>query len=211
MAVARHLVGHIFRCPKYLEFPIDRLRPLPVLELDGPQPMAQPLVQFSPDPGRLRQPEVRLPTQQVGPQFLHHLRHAARTRAACELPNADLEVVQCLISHCTFDFFALGHPQLIAQKLAPKGAGHRTLGFVDLKLQAAIQLPEQCHHPLARLSATHIDVAVIGVARKAVASRLQRLVHLVEQHVGKQGAQYAAYDLAYFSLQRLNWSNSRRR
>lgn len=31
-----------------------------------------------------------------------------------------------------------------------------------------LQFPEQRHHPLARLHAAHVDVAVIGVARKAV-------------------------------------------
>ena len=31
---------------------------------------------------------------------------------------------------------ALGHPQLVAQELAPQGAGHRALGLVDLQLAA---------------------------------------------------------------------------
>ena len=36
VAVARHLFGHIFRSPQCLELAINRLWPLPMLELDGP-------------------------------------------------------------------------------------------------------------------------------------------------------------------------------
>lgn len=63
----RHLPGHVLPRSQCLQFPIDRLGPLPVLELDGSEPMTQPLVQLAPDPGRLCHPEVGLPAQQVGP------------------------------------------------------------------------------------------------------------------------------------------------
>jgi hypothetical protein len=75
------------------------------------------------------------------------------------LPNAGLEVRQCLV-------------------------GHRALSFVDLKPEVTVELPEPRHHPLPSSDTAHIDVAVIGVAREAVPARLQRLVHIVEQHVG---------------------------
>jgi hypothetical protein len=42
VAVARHLVRHIIRCPQRLEFPVDRPWPFPVFELNRPQTMAQP-------------------------------------------------------------------------------------------------------------------------------------------------------------------------
>jgi hypothetical protein len=71
---------------------------------------------------------------------------------------------------------------------------------VDLKLQIAVQPPEQGHHSLACLDAAHVDVAVVGVARKAVPPRLQHPVHLVKQHVGQQRAQRPALRCAQMSL-----------
>jgi hypothetical protein len=50
------------------------------------------------------------------------------------------------------------------------------------------------------LEAAHVDVAVVGVAREAVAPRLQRLVHLVKQHVGQQRAQRPALRRAQMTL-----------
>ena len=66
--------------------------------------------------------------------------HAATSRATRELPNAGLEVAKGLLRHFTLHFPPLGHPQRVPQKLAPEGAGHRALGFIDLKLQAGVQL-----------------------------------------------------------------------
>jgi hypothetical protein len=57
-------------------------------------------------------------------------------RVSCRMRA--LKLSSALLGHCTFDFApALGHPQRVAQELAPQGAAHRALGFVDLKLQAA--------------------------------------------------------------------------
>ena len=35
MAVPRHLFGHIFRCPQCLEFPVDRVASVKVVEFPG--------------------------------------------------------------------------------------------------------------------------------------------------------------------------------
>jgi hypothetical protein len=91
--------------------------------------------------------------QPLGPQFLRHLLHATSAHANCELPDSGLEAVQRLLGHCTFNLLALARPQRVAQEFASEGAAHRTLGFVDLKLEPGVQLPEQRHHPLTCLSA----------------------------------------------------------
>lgn len=92
------------------QFTVHGRTAFPLSELDGPQPVAQPFAQLAPNFGCLRQPEVRLPSQQIGPQPLHHLLHATAARAACELPDPDLEVAQSFVGHRAFHFSAFGHP-----------------------------------------------------------------------------------------------------
>ena len=65
----------------------------------------------------------------------------------------------------------------IAQEPASEDAGHCAFGCVDPKLQIRGQPAQLDHRPLASLLAGHIDVVVVGVAREAVAPRLQRLAH----------------------------------
>jgi len=50
-----------------------------VLKLDRSKPVPKPFIQTAPDAWRLRQPEVRFPTQQKRPQTLDDPTHAAPT------------------------------------------------------------------------------------------------------------------------------------
>src|SRR5690606_37394618 len=77
--------------PKGAQLPEHRLASLPLRELDGPQPVAYPFVQRSPEALGLRQPEVALPPQQVSSQPFHHLLHAASTRATRQGSDTLLE------------------------------------------------------------------------------------------------------------------------
>src|SRR5438034_9687204 len=74
---AHHLSRNVTLGSQRQQFPVHGRTALPLLELDGAQPMTQPLVELSPDPWGLRQPEVRLPSPNVGPQMIHHILHTA--------------------------------------------------------------------------------------------------------------------------------------
>jgi hypothetical protein len=65
--------------------------------------MTQPLVKLSPDPWCLRQPEVRLPSPDVGSQMIHHILHTAPATSAGQLPDALLERPQRLFGDLAFD------------------------------------------------------------------------------------------------------------
>ena len=77
-AVASHLLCDCISCAQRLQTAVYRRRPFPVLKLDGPQAMAQPLVQLSPDSWCLRQPEVCLPAQQAPKQIMQDINKLAR-------------------------------------------------------------------------------------------------------------------------------------
>jgi hypothetical protein len=120
--------------------PDTSVGPLPVLELDGPQSMAQPLVQLA-RPRRLRQPKVGLPAQQVGPQFSttsSMLRPPERR--SCRMRALKFSSGLAATLHLTSCPWP---PTTRNPGTCARSARHRALGFVDLKLQAAVQLPEQ--------------------------------------------------------------------
>jgi len=107
MTVARHLCGYIVAGIQRLELAVHRLGPLPVLRLNHTQSVTQPFVQVSPDSRCLHKSEVRLPALHIGPELFQYLLQTASARAASELPNWGNEVLQWLLSHLAFDFFAL--------------------------------------------------------------------------------------------------------
>jgi len=111
---------------------------LQVLELDGAQPMTQPLIELSPDPWGLRQLEVRLPSPNVGPQMIHHILHAAPAGAGGQLPDALFERPQRLGRNLAFVHAARSYPKTVAHEFATKHTGHHAFGLVDRQAQLAI-------------------------------------------------------------------------
>jgi hypothetical protein len=97
------LYGHVLRPRPALSIPGTSSTPLPVLELDRPQPVPQPLVQRAPDFGVCASPEVGFPSQQVGAQSFDDFRHAAPARASGQLPDPLLERRQRLVGHLALD------------------------------------------------------------------------------------------------------------
>ena len=89
-AIGRHLSRNVSPGTQHQQFPVHGRTAFPVFELDGAQPMTQPLVKLSPDLWCLRQPEVRLPSPNIGPQTIRHILYAAPTTAAGQLPDAPL-------------------------------------------------------------------------------------------------------------------------
>ena len=97
-----------------------------------------------------------------------------------------------LLCHPKFDLPTLGNPQADAQELAANDAGDCTFGLVDRQVQPCIQATQKGHDLLARFVTINVDVAVVGVAHKAVASAFEFLVNLIEQDVRQQWAQRPA-------------------
>src|SRR3546814_3912189 len=66
--VACNALGNRDRRPPRPQLPEHDGATLPLLELDGPQPVAYPFIQPSPERFGLRQPEVALPSQHIDTQ-----------------------------------------------------------------------------------------------------------------------------------------------
>ena len=84
----------------------------------------------------------------------------------------------------------LAHPASIrpmprereTEKRPPPRAVYGAFGFIDPQLQPTLQEPRHTrHHPLPRLYAPHVDVAIIRVTDKPVAPTLQLLIQTVQQ------------------------------
>jgi hypothetical protein len=66
--------------------------------------------------------------------------------------------------------------------------GNGTLRLVDLKLETLRQEPfDAFHHAFACPLTAHVDVAVIGIAYKAMASLLQFAIEHVQHEIRQQG------------------------
>ena len=75
-AVAGNFPGRIGRHSAGDQLAVDDPTSLPVLEMHGPQPMADPPVDVGERARCLREPEVSLPSREVGSERLAHLREA---------------------------------------------------------------------------------------------------------------------------------------
>ena len=122
--------------------------------------MMQSLVELSPDPWCLRQPEVRLPTPDVGPQMIHYILHTAAATSAGQLPDALLERPHRLFGDLAFDHSALTWPEAVAQELATKHAGHCAT-LMGIRKRAVVYIRGNRSNAFAmtvlRLASTHIS------------------------------------------------------
>src|ERR1700739_1906918 len=74
------------------------------------------------------------------------------------------------------------------QELALLRSRHRAFRLVDLQPQLVGQKPaHRGHYPFTGAAAANIDVAVVGVAAKAVTPSGQLLVEIVEHEVAQEG------------------------
>src|ERR1700739_3877974 len=75
------------------------------------------------------------------------------------------------------------------QELALLRSRHRAFRLVDLQPQLVGQKPaHRGHYPFTGAAAANIDVAVVGVAAKAVTPSGQLLVEIVEHEICQEGA-----------------------
>ena len=117
---SRHLQSHIGFCSPGGQFPKDSPALLPLLELDSPQTVTHPLVQLSPDPRCLRQPEVGFPSAHEDAQPLYHRFEGSTRHAGRQLANANLERLDCLVGNPSLD-----HPPWCLRKHSRGICGRR--------------------------------------------------------------------------------------
>src|SRR6266545_1569305 len=92
----------------------DRPSSLPLLELDEPQPVADPLVEAGEDAGRIREPEVLLPTREVASQLRDHDREGPATVPGGDLPDAFLHRFKSLGRDAPLHLPPRGYPEAVA-------------------------------------------------------------------------------------------------
>ncbi len=132
---------------------------LPLLPGDGAQPPPDPLVKSAQYRRGLAEAEVAAPTDKVSGQLLDDLREALPGRAPRQFPDSRFEASDGLRRNTASRRRLPCKAE--AQELADARFGNRTLGFVDLELEALFEEPfDPGHHALARPLAAHIDVAV---------------------------------------------------
>ena len=149
-AVTCDLSGGAIAHPASTKLPKDGRTPLPVLELQRPEAVANPLIDVSKDPGRLGDPEVAFPSSQVDTQILAHGRYAPADNASGQSADVLLQALLGFSGHAPLDLPSWGNPEREAEELTLRGARHRTLGLVDAELQPRIETTHRLHHAFAR-------------------------------------------------------------
>src|SRR5664280_1431469 len=107
-AVTGNLPGRVRGYSASDQLAVDDPTSLPVLELHGPQPMADPTVDVGKRARCLREPEVSLPTREVGSERLAHLREAASGTAPCQFAHTLLQAFDGLGCYAPTDHSSLG-------------------------------------------------------------------------------------------------------
>src|SRR5580704_12033833 len=155
---------------------------LPLLPDDRAQASPDPLVKLVQHRGGLAEAEVTTPSDKISGEFLDDLPGAFPTRAPRQLADLCLEAVNGLRRDPAPELPPTRKAE--AQELADARLGDRALGLVDLEPETlGEELLDADHHPLACPLTAHIDVAVVGIAHKAVAALFQLLIQHVQHKV----------------------------
>src|SRR5664280_1000106 len=97
-AVAGNFPGRVRGYSASDQLAVDDPTSLPVLELHGPQPMADPTVDVGKRARCLREAEVSLPTREVGSERLAHLREAASFYSTNQNPSVAISIAKSIPS-----------------------------------------------------------------------------------------------------------------
>src|ERR1700681_1141318 len=150
---------------------------------NGAQLTAKTLVEFLELTTHLGFPEVSSPAQQHRTKPFDHVAEVLAPASPKQHTYFAFEASHRLRGDLQLGLQARG--ERVAQELAVPRPVHRALVSIDCQTQAIPEEPlDGCQHTLARTLGPHIDIAVVGVADKAVPTSLQFLVQLVEQDVG---------------------------
>src|SRR5215510_3203755 len=154
-----------------------------------PQSSSQP----HPDPAgkvsqylrRLTEAEIASPTPHIRGQFRDRRFYADALSPSRNLSDSPLETLQSLRRN-----FAL-HLRIAREaepeKLPFLRSRHRTLSLIYLEPERLCdESRDALHHPLPRPLAPHVDIAIVGIANKAVSPPLQLPVEFVEHEIAEQ-------------------------
>ena len=75
--VGSHSLGGVDGCPASDQLTVDDRTSLPMLELHGPKPVTNPLVEIGKHARCFREPEVSLPTREILSEWFAQLREAS--------------------------------------------------------------------------------------------------------------------------------------
>jgi hypothetical protein len=123
--ISRHLFGNRRLSSERRQLPQDRSPAPPLLELDGPQPVAYPFVQPSPDPWCLRQPKVSLPPPHEDAEPFRDRPEAASRDTGRQFPDTAFECLDRLVGDRAFDRTTRPPPEGVAEEFAAKDRRQR--------------------------------------------------------------------------------------
>jgi len=153
----------------------------------------QRCAQSQPDPagqvhqhvGRFAEAEIAAPTPHIRSQFFYRRLDADAFRPSRDLSNPGFEPVERLRRNRALDLRTGREAE--SQKLSDLRSRHRTLRLINLELERGRdESRDALHHPVTCPLAANVDVAVVRVANKAMASALQFPVEFVEYDVAEQ-------------------------
>src|SRR5262249_30901315 len=129
--------------------------------------------------------EVTTPAPQVSGEILYHPRETHPSAPTRQFPHPLLEPRNDRRRDASLGLSC--DREAKAKERSLRRPSHGTLRAVDLEFESACdEGREALHHSLPRALATHVDIAVIGVANEPVAASLQLSIELVEHQVAQQ-------------------------
>jgi hypothetical protein len=129
--VGRRLDGHEDRRSACSKFAEDRRASFPLLQLDGPEPVADPLVEVAENAGGLREAEVVAPAGQISSEVGDHVTHAPSTDPPGDVADPFLHDVKGAVRHPEPHRATRSYPERVAEDLTVRRQVDRALRLVD--------------------------------------------------------------------------------
>src|SRR6266571_870511 len=150
-----------------------------------PKSQSNPASQLDQQVRRFAEPEVAPPAPHVGSENLHRLGQTSALGLLRDFSNPFLKALDSLRRDRPPNHGTVGDTE--SKKLPLLRPRYRALLLVHLELKLLHdESRDALHHPLTRLFAADIDVAVVRVSHKAMSTALQFPVEFVEHEVAEQ-------------------------
>src|SRR6266850_2845917 len=156
-----------------------------------PKSQSNPASQLDQQVRRFAEPEVAAPAPHIRSQHLHRPRQAHALGLLRDFSNPFLKPLDSLRRDRPPNHGAIGKTE--SKKLPHLRARHRALLLVHLELELLHdESRDALHHPLTRLFAANINVAVVRISNTALSPALQFPVEFIEHEVAEQGRKWAS-------------------
>src|SRR5260370_39731777 len=150
-----------------------------------PKSQSNPASQLDQQVRRFAEPEVAPPAPHVGSENLHRLGQAPALGLPRDFSNPILKALDSLRCDRPPNHRTVGDTE--PEKLPLLRPRYRALLLVHLELELLHdESRDAFHHPLTRLFAANINVAIVRISHKAMSPALQFPVELVEHEVAEQ-------------------------